>query len=88
MRDAGAADEVGFTLDLGEMQKAAEVVILVENVEERLDFRGAQLKGGEGHGLAETACYGNVAVHNFAKAQHGRTKHVIRRIPQGQLTPG
>jgi len=35
------ADEVGFTRDVGEMQVAAEVVILVEHAEEHLDFRGA-----------------------------------------------
>jgi len=32
MGDAGATDDVGFALDVGEMQEAAEVVILVENV--------------------------------------------------------
>ena len=73
VRDAGAADDVGLARDVGEMQEAAEVVILVENVEERLDFRGAELKGGESHGLAELAHGGKVAIHNFAKAQHGRT---------------
>ena len=83
VRDAGAADDVGLSLDVGEMQEAAEVVILVENVEERLDFRGTELKGGERHGLAELARDGEVAIHNFAKAQHGRTEQVIMRIPQG-----
>jgi len=73
MGDAGATDDVGFALDVGEMQEAAEVVILVENVEKRLDFRGAQLKSGESSGLAELTRDGEVAVHNFAKAQHGRT---------------
>jgi len=73
MRDAGAADGVGFACDVGEKQEAAEVVILVENVEERLDLRGTQLEGGQGYGVAETACYGEVTIHNFAKAQHGRT---------------
>jgi len=76
-----AADEVGLTLDLGEMQKAAEVVILVENVEEHVCFRRAQLKGRQGNGLAETACYGKVTIHNFAKAQHGRTRGVMGWIP-------
>jgi peroxiredoxin len=71
--DAGAADDVGLALDVGEMQEAAEVVILVEDVEERLDFRGAELKGGESNGLAELTRDGEVAIHNFAKAQHGRT---------------
>ena len=73
VRDAGAADDVGLALDVGEMQEAAEVVIFVEDVEERLDFRGAELKVGESNGLAETAYNGQIAVHNFAKAQHGRT---------------
>ena len=70
VRDAGAADEVGLALGVREMQEAAEVVILVEDVEESLDFRGAQLKGGEGNGLAELTRDGEVAIHNFAKAQH------------------
>ena len=59
------------------------MVILVEDVEERLDFRGAELKGGEGHGLVKLTRGGKVAIHNFAKAQHGRTEQVIMRIPQG-----
>ena len=87
VRDAGAADDVGFALGVGEMQEAAEVVILVENVEERLDFGGTQLKGGEGDGLAEPARGGKVAIHNFAKAQHGRIEQVIMRIPQGRFAP-
>jgi len=45
VRDAGAADDVGLAPDAGEMQEAAEEVIFVEDVEEGLDFRGAQLKG-------------------------------------------
>ena len=49
------------------MQEAAEVVILVEDVEERLDFRGAQLKSGESHGLAKVPRNSKVAIHHFAK---------------------
>jgi len=81
VRDAGAADDVGLARDVREMQEAAEVVILVEDVEERLSFRGAELKSGEGNGIAEFACDGEVAVHNFAKAQHGRTRRVMGWIP-------
>ena len=73
MRDAGSADDVGLALVMGEMQEAAEVVILVEDVEERLDFRGTELKCGEGDGLAELTRDGEVVVHYFTKAQHGRT---------------
>ena len=82
MRDAGAADDVGLALGVGEMQEAAEVVILVEDVEERLDFRGAELKRGESSRLAELTRDGEVAIHNFAKAQHGGTASGIgnRRI--------
>ena len=82
VRDAGAADDVGFARDMGEMQEAAKVVILVEDVEERLGFRGTELKCGEGDGLAELTRDGEVAVHYFAKAQHRRTKHVMGLIPQ------
>jgi len=87
VRDARAADDVGLARDVGEMQEAAEVVILVENVEERLDFRGAELKSGESDGLAVLTRDGEVAVHNFAKAQHGRTEQVMGRVPLRLLTP-
>ncbi len=73
MRDAGTADDVGLALDVGEMQEAAEVVIFVENVEECLDFRRAELKSGESDRLAELTRDNEVAVHHFAEAQHGRT---------------
>jgi len=65
------------------MQEAAEVVVLVEDVEERLDFHRVELKGREGHRLAELTRDGAVTVQNFAKGQHGCTKQVMDRIPQG-----
>ncbi len=66
-----AADDVGFACDVGEVQEAAEVVILIENAEEDLRFRGAQLEGGEGYGLAETRRNCEVTIYNFAEIQHG-----------------
>jgi peroxiredoxin len=71
MCDGFAANDVSFAGDVGEMQEATEMVILVEDTEERLDFRRTQLESGEGHGLAETVCDSEVEVHNFVEAQHG-----------------
>jgi peroxiredoxin len=68
-----AADDVGFACDVGEVQEAAEVVILVEHAEERLNLPGTQSKSGEGRGFAKSVCESEVAVYNFAQAQHGGT---------------
>jgi hypothetical protein len=55
VRGGDAIDGILFASGLGEIEEAADVVVLVVTGEEALGFGGSQREGGERYGLAKIA---------------------------------
>jgi hypothetical protein len=81
-----AVDEELFAVEFGEVEEAADVVVLVVAGEEPLGFGGGQREGGERGGLAEFAGQGAVLGDQFLQGHHRSAARFSSHGPS--VTPG
>lgn len=90
MGGRNAVDGERFAGGFGEMEKAADVVVLVVTGEEAFGFRSCQVEGGECDGLAKIGGVGTVQVDKFAQGHHGSAGSGLGAygVPHGECTAG
>jgi len=71
MGDGLAADEEPCPSSIGEMEKAADVVILVVTREEALRLGGGKAEGGKSHGLAKITGMKTIETDEFPQRHEG-----------------
>src|ERR1700693_4658168 len=71
MRHRLGIDGKGHAIEIVEMEKAADVVVLVIAGEKLLGLAAAKIERRQRHGSAEITSKGAVAVHELSQRQHG-----------------
>jgi hypothetical protein len=78
VRDRLSADGELCAAGIGEMEEAADVIVLVVAGEEALGFSGRELESGESDGLAEFTSERAVAADQFGERHHGCASRSFR----------